>query len=153
MQINCFETLIQPLASRALGDPEHLAVVFIHDDGNVDEIHAAQFHAEASRYARTLQSIGVQPEDLVILVLPHSQTLLFAFWGALYLGAIASIFPFLTEKLDPQIYMQRVKELVTHSKARAVITFPEFKAELSAVLAEAGCVVLSTADVPQMPME
>jgi len=64
----------------------------------------------------------------VILVLQHSQTLLFAFWGALYLGAIASIFPFLTEKLDPQIYLERVKELVTQSNARAVITFRNLRA-------------------------
>jgi acyl-CoA synthetase (AMP-forming)/AMP-acid ligase II len=145
-----YDTLTQPIINRALDDPERLAIVFVHDDGNEEKIHAAKFHAEASRYALALQSIGVQPEDLVILVLRHSQTLLFAFWGAIYLGAIASIFPFLTEKLDPQIYMERVKELVTHSKARAVITFPEFKAELSVLLAGAGCTVLSTADVPQM---
>ncbi len=151
MELTRYNTLTQPIISRALDDPERLAIVFMHDDGTEEKIHAAQFHAEASRYALALQSTGVQPEDLVILVLRHSQTLLFAFWGAIYLGAIASIFPFLTEKLDPQIYMERVKELVTHSKARAVITFPEFKAELSALLAGAGCAVLSTADVPQAP--
>ena len=151
MELTHYNTLTQPVISRALEDPESLAIVFMHDDGTEEKINAAQFHAEASRYALALQSTGVQPEDLVILVLRHSQTLLFAFWGAIYLGAIASIFPFLTEKLDTQIYMERVKELVTHSKARAVITFPEFKAELSALLAGAGCAVLSTADVPQAP--
>ena len=151
MELTRYTTLTQPIICRALEDPEGLAIVFIHDDGTEEKIQAAQFHAEASRYALALQSTGVQPEDLVILVLRHSQTLLFAFWGAIYLGAIASIFPFLTEKLDAQIYMERVKELVTHSKARAVITFPEFKAELSALLAGAGCAVLSTADVPQAP--
>ena len=151
MELTRYNTLTQPLISRALDDPERLAIVFIHDDGTEEKISASQFHAEASRYASALRSTGVQPEDLVILVLRHSQTLLFAFWGALYLGAIASIFPFLTEKLDPQIYMERVKELVNHSKARVVITFPEFKAELSALLAGAGCAVLSTADVPQAP--
>jgi fatty-acyl-CoA synthase len=150
MDILTNDTLTGPVISCALDDPDRLAIVFIHDDGTEEKILAAQFHAEASRYALTLQAIGVQPEDLVILVLRHSQTLLFAFWGALYLGAIASIFPFLTEKLDPQIYVERVKELVTHSKARAVITFPEFKDELSALLAGAGCAVLSTADVPQV---
>jgi fatty-acyl-CoA synthase len=149
MDISPDNTLTGPLLRRALDNPERLAIVFVNDDGTEEKIHAVEFHAEASRYALALQAAGVRPEDLVILVLRHSQTLLFAFWGALYLGAIASIFPFLTEKLDPQIYMERVKELVTHSKARAVITFPEFKAELSALLAGAGCLVLSTADVPQ----
>jgi fatty-acyl-CoA synthase len=150
MDMTTCNTLTQPVIRRALDDPDRLAIVFMHDDGTDEKISAARFHVEAARFALALQSIGVQPDDLVILVLRHSQTLLFAFWGALYLGAIASIFPFLTEKLDPQIYMERVKELVTHSKARAVITFPEFKAELSALLAGAGCAVLSTADVPRV---
>ncbi len=148
MPVIRYNTLTQPIISRALSDPERLAIVFVHDDGREQKLNAAQFHNEAARYALALQSIGVEPDDLVILVLRHSQTLLFAFWGALYLGAIASIFPFLTEKLDPQIYLERVKELVTHSKAKAVITFPEFKAELEGLLAGAGCLVLSTADVP-----
>jgi len=147
--IDRYTTLIQPIRQRARQNPESVAIVFVHDDGSEEKIRAAQLDAEAARYALALQACGVQPDELVILVLRHSQTLLFAFWGALYLGAIASIFPFLTEKLDPQIYMERVKELVTHSKARAVITFPEFKAELSALLVEAGCAVLSTADVTQ----
>lgn len=144
-------TLIQPVIERALRDPERLAVAFIEDDGRDHLISALQFHTQAMRYARALQAIHVGPEDLVILVLHHSQTLLFAFWGAMYLGAIASIFPFLTEKLDPHIYMERVKELVTHAQVRAVITFPEFKSELSALLAGAGCTVLSSAEVAENP--
>ena len=153
MPFTHYDTLTQPVIERASSDPERLSIVFVHDDGREERLNAAQFHHEAAHYASALQSIGVGPEDLVILVLQHSQTLLFAFWGALYLGAIASIFPFLTEKLDPQIYLERVKELVTHSKARAVITFPEFKGELKALLAEAGCAVLSTEDVPQSPAQ
>jgi acyl-CoA synthetase (AMP-forming)/AMP-acid ligase II len=141
-------TLTKAIAERAATDPERLAVVFIDDDGGEGTHTARQFHDEASRYSSALQTIGVQPEDLVILVLHHSQTLLFAFWGAMYLGAIASIFPFLTEKLDAVIYLQRVRELVTHSRARAVITFPEFKDELRTLLAEAGCAVLGTDEIP-----
>jgi fatty-acyl-CoA synthase len=153
MPVIRYNTLTQPIISRAMNDPERLAIVFVHDDGREEKLTAAQFHSEAARYALALHSIGVEPDDLVILVLRHSQTLLFAFWGALYLGAIASIFPFLTEKLDPQIYLERVKALVTHSKAKAVITFPEFKTELKDLLEEAGCLVLSTADVPNTPAD
>lgn len=142
-------TLTQSIIQRAQTDPAHRALVFMSDDGRVEHISAARFHTEASQYALALQASGVQENDLVILVLQHSQTLLFAFWGAMYLGAIASIFPYLTEKLDPAIYLEQVRQLVTHSKARAVITFPKFKGELTALLAEAGATVLSTADISQ----
>jgi acyl-CoA synthetase (AMP-forming)/AMP-acid ligase II len=86
---------------------------------------------------------------LVVLVLEHSQVLLSAFWGALYLGAIPSIFPFLTEKLDSDLYMERVKILVAHSGAKAAITFPAFKDDLSDLLADVDCQVISTDEVPQ----
>lgn len=143
------QTLIQPVIERAKHNPEHLSLVMIDEEGNETKVTAGQFHQQAEHFAHALQGIGVGPEDLVILVLKHSQVLLSAFWGAMYLGAIPSIFPFLTEKLDPDLYMQRVKKLVGHSGAKAVITFPEFKSELSALLAEVDCQVLSSEDVPQ----
>jgi fatty-acyl-CoA synthase len=132
---------------RAQENPRGIAIIFLTDDGNEEIITAGEFHQRTVNYALALESIGIEQEDLVVLVLPHSPELLYAFWGAMYLGAISSIFPFLTEKLDPEIYKQQVRELVSHSKARAVITFPGFKAELSALLAEVGCTVLSTEDV------
>lgn len=144
-----YQTLTQPIIQRSETDPAHLALVFIEDDGREHAISSAGFHREVVLYARALQASGVEANDLVILVLQHTPTLLYAFWGAIYLGAIASVFPYLTEKLDPEIYLEQVKALVTHSQARAVITFPEFKDDLSRLLAQTGVKVLSTAEVPQ----
>lgn len=149
MILSTATTLIQPILQRAAQEPDRLALVFLDDDGSENRLSAAQFHAGAAGYAQALQAIDVQTDDLVILVLRHSLTLLHAFWGAMYLGAVASIFPFLTEKLDPDLYMARVKALVEHSQAKVVITFPEFKDALGKLLAETGCRVLSSADVPQ----
>ena len=142
------QTLIDPVIERAYHDPEHTTLIMLDQDGGETRVTAGQFHQQASEYALALQQAGVGPEDLVILVLKHSRVLLSAFWGALYLGAIPSIFPFLTEKLDPDLYMQRVRSLVISEGAKAVITFPEFKPALSDLLAEADCLVLSTEDVP-----
>ena len=144
MQLPSYNTLTEAVIRRAEESPEARSVIFLHDDGSEHTIRAAEFHARNLAYAGALQRLGVGPEDLVILVLKHSETLLSAFWGAMYLGAIASIFPFLTEKLDPDLYKERVKALVTQEQARAVITFPEFKDELSALLADTGCEVLSS---------
>jgi len=140
-------TLIHPVLERSRLAPDHTTLIMIDQDGSETVINARQFDHQAAAFAHALQSIGVAEEDLVILVLKHSQVLLSAFWGALYLGAIPSIFPFLTEKLDPDLYMQRVKSLVTNEKAKAVITFPEFKRALSELLSAADCRVLSTDEV------
>ena len=146
------DTLVHPVQQRAQDTPEHISLVFIAEDGSEHSVTAAGFHQQAASYAQALGSLGIQGEDLVILVLRHSEALMFAFWGALYLGAIPAIFPFLTEKLDPELYMQRVQKLVSHSGAKAVITFPEFKEELGTLLAGVECMVLSTEDVPGVPI-
>jgi fatty-acyl-CoA synthase len=142
-------TLIQPVLERAHQDPDHTTLIMIDQDGGERLVTAGQFHQQASNYAQTLQQAGVGPEDLVVLVLKHSQVLLSAFWGALYLGAIPSIFPFLTEKLDPDLYMERVRTLVASEGAKAVITFPAFKQALSDLLDDVDCLVLSTEDVSE----
>ncbi len=147
MRIGSCHTLTQPIQERARSSPEHPVLVYLNEDQSELRITAAEFHHQSARYAVALQAAGVREDDLVILVLRHELDLLYAFWGAMYLGAIGSIFPFLTEKLDPQIYMARVRELVKLSQARAVITSPEFKAELASLFADAGCAVLSTDEV------
>ncbi len=139
-----YTTLIEAVIRRAAENPEARSIIFLNDDGSENIITAAEFHARNQAYATALRRLGVGPEDLVILVLKHSETLLSAFWGAMYLGAIASIFPFLTEKLDSGLYKERVKALVTQEHARAVITYPEFKQELSELLAGTDCRVLSS---------
>jgi fatty-acyl-CoA synthase len=142
-------TLIHPVIERAKNSPDHLTLVMLEEDDTEKRVTALEFHQQAARYAQALRRIDVGPEDLVVLVLKHSQVLLSAFWGALYLGAIPSIFPFLTEKLDPVLYKERVKILVAHSGAKAVITFPEFRDDLRDLLADVDCRVISTDEVPQ----
>jgi len=138
------KTLIDALTERAARAPQELALVFIGEDGTQERVSAGAFHKNALAYAHALQRIGAGEGDLVVLVLRHSPEVLYSFWGALYVGAIPSIFPFLTEKLDRSIYGERVCELVSHSQARVALTYPEFKDELRLVLGAVDCLVLST---------
>ncbi|MCC7129203.1 MAG: AMP-binding protein [Anaerolineae bacterium] len=149
MDIAAYETLTQAVQRQAAETPERTALIVLGETGEEFEISAGEFHRQASQYAWALAGAGIGAEDLVILVLRHSPELLFAFWGALYLGTIGSIFPFLTDRLDPEIYLERVRELVIHARARAVITYPEFEPRLKSLLAGADCQVMSVADVIQ----
>ena len=141
-----YTSLISPVIERASSDPDRLSLIFF-EEGEYEEISAYQFHREASKFAAALERIKVEKGDLIVLVLQHSKTLLYAFWGAMFKGAVPSIFPFLTEKLDPIIYMERVKSLVAHEQVRIVITYPAFKAELEALLSDLDCKVLSTDEI------
>lgn len=124
-----------PLQARYLLDtqPNATALVFITPDKH-EIITTSVFFEKAAQYAHALRTIGVKSGDLVVLVLPHSKDVLYSFWGAIMLGAIPSIFPFLTEKLHPDRYFESVQKLVTRSGVRAVITYAELKPALEQTL-------------------
>ena len=90
----------------------------------------------ASAYARTLEREGVQPGEVTVLILQHGEDLIYSFWGAILQGAIPSIMPFLTEKLSPERYRADLSALVSVTKPAAIITYPEFEAEVRAALQE-----------------
>jgi hypothetical protein len=54
------------------------------------------------------------------------------------------MFPTLTEKLDPAIYMSNMATLVEHSDTRAILTTDEFAPQLGPAV---GCPVFSSSDL------
>ncbi|QYK49874.1 MAG: AMP-binding protein [Anaerolineales bacterium] len=136
-------TLVSTLTARATEEPQRPALTFL-ERGGEQTITRGEFLQSAQAYSRRLAAAGLSAGDLVILVLQHSLDLVYAFWGAALIGAVPSIFPFLTEKLDPGLYRQRVKTLVEHSGAKVVITYPENFEPLSELLNELPIQILVT---------
>jgi fatty-acyl-CoA synthase len=89
----------------------------------------------AAGYARAYMSAGVQPGEVVVLILQHGEPLVYAFWGALLAGGVPSIMPYLTEKLAPDKYRQELAALVAITRPAAIVTYPEFAPEVHAALA------------------
>ena len=102
----------------------------------------------AAGYAAALGAAGVQPGEVVILILQHSEALATAFFGAVLHGAVPSIMPFLTEKLSPDSYRRSLKSLFEITRPAAVVTYPEFLSEVSDAIPPGGPVrsVLRTVD-------
>ena len=88
----------------------------------------------AGTYVRALEQEGVQPGEVVVLILQHGEDLLYSFWGTILHGAIPSIMPFLTEKLSPERYRADLSALISVTKPAGIITYPEFEADVRAVL-------------------
>lgn len=128
-------TLIACAAHLAAYMADRTALILITPDDQQAITYRA-FFTEAARYARVLERAGVQPGDLVVLVLQHGADVLYSFWGAMLHGAIPSIMPFLTPKLDPDRYYDSVRKLVALSEVRAVITYPDQQRDLEQHLAD-----------------
>src|SRR5215203_2710926 len=116
--------------------PERIAVTLQFSNADDLPITVDQLMHGASSYAHALAKTGIQPGEVVVLILQHGEALLYAFWGAILHGAIPSIMPFLTEKLSPERYRADLSALISVTQPAAIITYPEFEAEVRSALKE-----------------
>src|SRR5512147_3034882 len=126
-----FHTLLDAVALQG-EDDERPAIIYLETDHAPITISRREFREAVIAHAAGLRHMGIAPRDLVVIA--HTQNLesIFAFWGALWRGAIPSMFPTLTEKLDPNIYMDSMAELARLSEVRAIFTTDEFEPQLAA---------------------
>ena len=111
-----------------------MAIYLQHAGQNDLSIMYADLLKQAGGYAQILEAHGIQAGEVVVLILQHSQELVYAFFGAILHGAIPSIMPFLTEKLSPERYRADLSALIGVTKPSAIVTYPEFEHEVRAAL-------------------
>ncbi|GAB4492768.1 MAG: hypothetical protein OHK0031_15810 [Anaerolineales bacterium] len=133
-----------------LQEPEK-TVIILQRAGQEDEtISRAGLMRGAARYARAYQRAAIAPGEVTVLILQHGADLIFAFWGAILGGQIPAIMPFLTEKLSPERYRADLAALVSVTQPAAIVSAPEFEAEVRAALGPESSVraVLLTSAIP-----
>ncbi len=84
----------------------------------------------AAAWDAALTHAGIQPGEVVILILQHGFDLIYAYWGTILHGSIPSIMPFLTEKLLPERYRSDLANLVSLTKPECLVTYREFEPEV-----------------------
>ena len=127
-------TFPERLKSLYTQDPERAAITLQQAGRDDLPINFHQLMRGASAYARTYAREGLQPGEVVVLILQHGEDLIYAFWGAILHGAIPSIMPFLTEKLSPERYRADLSALVSVTRPAGIVTYPEFEAEVHSAL-------------------
>ncbi|HEX9331128.1 MAG TPA: AMP-binding protein, partial [Anaerolineales bacterium] len=122
---------LKALHSRA---PERVAVMLQFSGKDDLPLSYNQLLRGSHAFARTLRRERIQPGEVVVLILQHSQELVYSFWGAILHGAIPAIMPFLTEKLSPERYRTDLSSLISVTKPAAIVTYPEFEADVRSAL-------------------
>lgn len=130
---NKFQTLLDAVALND-SDTGRDAIIYVETDRAPVHVSRGEFRRQVLAHAAALKQLGIDGRDLVVIA--HTQDLesVFAFWGALVAGAIPSMFPTLTEKLDPAIYLRSMAELARLSNVRAILTTDEFAAQMQAAV-------------------
>lgn len=141
-----FHTLLDAIALNG-DEAERDAIIYLETDRAPRRIARREFRSNVLAQANALKRLGLDDRDLVIIA--HTQNLesIYAFWGALVAGAIPSMFPTLTEKLDPDIYLRSMAALVRLSHARAVLTTAEFAPQMRETVP---CPVYASSDLAGM---
>jgi acyl-CoA synthetase (AMP-forming)/AMP-acid ligase II len=116
--------------------PDQVAVYLQHAGRDDAPVTYTNLFSGASEYAKALETHGIQPGEVVVLILQHGEDLIFSFFGAVLHGAIPSIMPFLTEKLSPERYRSDLSALIDVTKPAAIVTYAEFEQEIRAALRE-----------------
>ncbi len=127
-------TFPERLGTLHLQTPDRVAV-YLQSAGQEDvPLTYDQLICGADAFARTLQRERIQPGEVVVLILQHGVDLIYAFWGSILHGAVPSIMPFLTEKLSPERYRADLASLISVTKPAAIVTYPEFEADVRSAL-------------------
>jgi len=129
-------TFSERLKSLHARTPDRVAVTLQFSNADDFPITVDQLLRGANSYARALSGAGIEPGEVVVLILQHGEDLVYAFWGAVLHGAIPSIMPFLTEKLSPERYRADLSALISVTKPAAIITYQEFESEVRSALNE-----------------
>ena len=114
--------------------PDKVSVTILHGGQPDRPVTYRELIQGAAGYVKTLEKNGINPGDVVLLILQHGIDLLYAYYGIILLGAIPSIMPFLTEKLLPERYRADLAALVSVTQPTAIITYRDFEAEVRAAL-------------------
>jgi len=114
--------------------PDRVSITVLLSGQEDRPITYRQLVEGAAVWANTFDRQGIRPGEVVVLILQHGFDLIFAYWGAILHGAIPSIMPFLTEKLQPDRYRADLTALVGITRPECIVTYPEFEEEVRTAL-------------------
>jgi fatty-acyl-CoA synthase len=124
------KTIPEVLLQETHADPSRVAVYLLYNQKPDEAISYQILLRKAASTAQTLTKAGVQPGEVVILILKHEPELIHGFFGTALMGGVPSIMPFLTEKLSPDRYRESLRSLFEITQPGAVITYPEFEGQV-----------------------
>lgn len=130
------QTLAAILLSACRNDPQRPAIHLVSAHGGDLVIRRSDLIRGAAGVAQQLASVGIRPGDVVVLILYPDRTLIEWFFGTILHGAIPSILPFLTEKLQPGVYRRSLQALAAVTRPRAIACHPDFLDEVTGVIPE-----------------
>lgn len=116
--------------------PDEVAITLQHAGKEDQPITVRQLLSSAVSAQHMLEANGIQPGEVVLLIYQHGRDLIDTYFGTILHGAIPSIMPYLTEKLQPERYRKDLAALIEVTKPVAIFTYAAFEPEVRSALKE-----------------
>ncbi|MBG0785640.1 MAG: AMP-binding protein [Anaerolineaceae bacterium] len=130
------QTFHHILKSHYENRPDEVAIYLQHAGEEDKPITVRDMLTRAVAAQKRLEAEGIQPGEVVLLIFQHGEDLITTYFGAILHGAIPSIMPYLTEKLQPERYRKDLASLIEVTQPAAIFTYGEFEAEVRSALIE-----------------
>jgi len=128
------QTFHHILKSHYENRPDDVAITLQHAGEEDLPITVRELLTSAVSAQRKLEAEGIQPGEVVLLIFQHGRDLIRTYFGTILHGAIPSIMPYLTEKLQPEKYRKDLASLIEVTQPAAIFTYAEFEMEVRAAL-------------------
>lgn len=112
------------LERHALSKRDAPFCTFLHG-GRALLITFGELFERSSAYAQAYAAMGVEPGELVLIILQHTPHLFYSYLGAILAGAIPSFMPFPSTKQRPELYWHDHDALFRRIQPRALVTYEE----------------------------
>ncbi len=140
------ETVSRLLSQAYLEIPDRVCLTLLLSGQPEQRLTFRQLLQGSAGYAAGLERAGIQPGEVVVVILNHGLDLVFGFFGAILQGAVPSIMPFLTEKLSAEQYRASLASLFEITAPAAVITYREFLGEVQSASANSSVRAILVSD-------
>ena len=133
-----YKSLVEAVIKWVESEPHRVSLTFLSADQSTIEITYERLHHDASSLAQFLYLTGLRFGEIVILFIDHSYDLVVAFLGAIYAGAVPTIFPYLPARTNHG-QLSQLNHLLTLTKASWILTQDVLKSVAAEGLNDRSC--------------
>ncbi len=141
------DTVSQRILERLEETPDRLYAQ-VHDGDKTHSISYRRLVERASPYAAACRRANLTSGDRVVVLKDHGPELLYAFYGAIFSGAVPTILAPPSPRQDPAHFWRDRREVMERIQAQLLITTSKHKIELTSFSADHDIAVITADDLP-----
>ncbi len=141
------DTVPQRILERLEHTPDRLCAR-VHSGNTTHSISYRRLAEGAAPYAAACAKAKLSAGDRIVVMQEQGPDLLYAFFGAIFAGAVPAILAPPSPRQDPSHFWRGHREVMERMRAQLLFTTPKLKIDLQSILADHDIVAVTPEDLP-----